>query len=323
MIDRYFFIILLTFQYSIHSINADDIATTTTTTGTPLEELTTILPITLLPALSLPPNFGVIQKYCQPSLCSLYNGTHMFQVPHIGCNNDENFRKECGKKPHLLYMSERRRKLILDMHNLARSRIASGNLPGYKPASHMPILKWDNELEYLATLHVKRCQFAHDQCRNTERYSFSGQNIGIFWIDREFKSHSKRMKWFILNWFREYRDANQTFIDHYRPHPEGKKIGHFTMVVSDRAHRVGCAAVRFRDPMQPKQMRFLMTCNYDFNNIINEAVYQTGPTATKCSYKISEQYPELCDWKDTNYDYDSEESTENDSLLDNNIIARI
>ncbi|XP_036320292.1 scoloptoxin SSD976-like [Rhagoletis pomonella] len=251
--------------------------------------------------------------YCTPSLCELYNGSHVFQVPHIGCDSDGGFGPSCGAKPHLLYMSQRRRQFILDMHNLARERIASGQLEGYRPAAHMPMLKWDDELEYLATLHVKRCQFEHDQCRNTPHYQFSGQNIGFFWIGREFKSHAKRIKSFILNWFREYREANQTFIDSYAPHPEGKKIGHFTMLVADRAHRVGCAAIRYRDPMQANDMKLLMTCNYDFTNIFGEPVYQSGPAASKCIYKISEKYPALCDWKDAIYDYDSEESAEPDN----------
>ncbi|XP_030382240.1 venom allergen 5 [Scaptodrosophila lebanonensis] len=260
--------------------------------------------------------------YCTPSLCELFNGTHIVQMPHIGCGNNGSFAPRCGPKPHLLYMSERRRTLLLDLHNLARARIAGGELPGYKPAAHMPLLRWDAELEHLATLHAKRCQFAHDKCRNTPHYKFSGQNIGYFWIGRDFKSHSRRMKAFVVNWFREYLDANQTFINSYRPHPQGKKIGHFTLLVADRVHRVGCAAVRYLDP-QPQRggniFQFMLTCNYDYNNIFNEPIYQTGPMASKCPYRVSEKYPALCDWKDAVYDYDSEESAEDGNLLDNNI----
>uniref|UniRef100_A0A1A9UV29 SCP domain-containing protein n=1 Tax=Glossina austeni TaxID=7395 RepID=A0A1A9UV29_GLOAU len=119
-------------------------------------------------------------------------------------------------------MSERRRNLILDLHNLARSRIATGQVAGYKSASHMPQLKWENELAYLAVLHAKRCKFAHGQCRNTQRFHYSGQNIGYYWIRREIKSHSGRMKNFIVNWFREHVNANHSFIDSYQPHREGK-----------------------------------------------------------------------------------------------------
>lgn len=159
-------------------------------------------------------------QYCAPSLCEFFNGTHTTIRPHIACKNSGNFSPACGSQPHLLKMSERRRNLILDLHNLARSRIASGQVEGYKPASHMPQLKWDNELEYLATLHVKRCQFEHDLCHNTPRYPYSGQNIGYFWKGANITSHSKRMKNFIVNWYKEYKDANQTFIDSFHLHPE-------------------------------------------------------------------------------------------------------
>ncbi|EDV47105.1 venom allergen 5 [Drosophila erecta] len=257
--------------------------------------------------------------YCAAALCELYNGTHLVHVPHTACGNNGSFSPSCGPEPKLLEMSERRRQLLLDMHNLARSKIASGNLDGYRSAAHMPLLRWDNELEQMAALHAKRCQFAHDKCRNTPRFKFSGQNIGYFWIGREFKSHSRRMKSFVINWFREYQDANQSFIDKYHPHPQGKKIGHFTLLVSDRVNRVGCAGVRFLEP-KSNRFQFMLTCNYDYNNIFNEPIYQSGPAGSKCpQHRISEKFPGLCDWRDASIDFDSEESAEDGNTLDNNI----
>ncbi|KAH8288182.1 hypothetical protein KR054_008152 [Drosophila jambulina] len=259
-------------------------------------------------------------RYCAAALCQVYNGTHVVQAPHIGCGNNGSFAASCGPEPKLLEMSQRRRQLLLDMHNLARSRIASGELEGYQSAARMPLLRWDSELEQLASLHAKRCQFAHDKCRNTPRFPFSGQNIGYFWIGREFKSHSRRMKSFVINWFREYQDANQTFINSYHPHPQGKKIGHFTLLVSDRVQRVGCAGVRFLEP-QANRYQFMLTCNYDYNNIFNEPIYQAGPPGSKCpQHRVSEKFPGLCDWQDvTSSDNESEESAEDGNTLDNNI----
>ncbi|XP_073828567.1 venom allergen-1 [Musca autumnalis] len=246
--------------------------------------------------------------YCQPSLCELYNGSHTQVLPHVACHNTGHFATNCGSQPHLLHMSERRRNLILALHNLARSRIASGQVAGYKPASHMPQIKWDTELEHLATLHVQRCSFSHDLCRNTPRFPYSGQNIGYYWIRREIKSHSRRMKNFIVNWFKEHIDADQSFIDAYHLHPKGKKIGHFTQMVADRVHRVGCAAIRYHEPDLPLDTHFLMTCNYDYTNIYGEPIYQSGPAASKCAYNISNEYPALCDWKEANYEYEIEEN---------------
>lgn len=161
-----------------------------------------------------------LHQYCSPSLCEFYNGTHTNIKPHIACKNSGNFSLACGSQPHLLKMSERRRNLILDLHNLARSRIASGQVDGYKSASHMPQLKWDSELEYMATLHVKRCRFEHDLCHNTPRFPYSGQNIGYFWKGVNVTSHSKRMKNFIVNWYKEHKDSNQSIIDSFHLHPD-------------------------------------------------------------------------------------------------------
>lgn len=88
------------------------------------------------------------------------------------------------------------------------------------------------------------------------------------------------------------------------------------MLVADRVHRVGCAGVRFLEPTA-NRFQFLLTCNYDYNNIYNEPIYQTGPTASKCIYRVSEQYPALCDWRNS-ADY-SDESVEDDNAVDNNI----
>ncbi|KAI8120339.1 Venom allergen 3 [Lucilia cuprina] len=284
---------------------------TTTLTTTSLITSATTTPTPPL-HLSTEDTLSSGNQYCSPSLCEFYNGTHTNIKPHIACKNSGNFGPACGLQPHLLKMSERRRNLILDLHNLARSRIASGQVDGYKTASHMPQLKWDNELEYLATLHVKRCRFEHDLCHNSPRYPYSGQNIGYFWKGANITSHSKRMKNFIVNWYKEHKDANQTFIDSFHLHPERKVIGHFTAMVGDRVHHVGCAAIRF---YKSNLTQILMTCNYDYNNFSDEPVYQTGPTASKCNYKISEKYPGLCDWKKPAYEYEAMEDENNNNLI--------
>lgn len=198
-------------------------ATEATSTSTPTSSETHLTPSLSTDAITTKPtpqDTPILNQYCAPSLCEFYNGTHTNTKPHIACKNRGNFSPACGSQPHLLEMSVRRRNLILDLHNLARSRIASGQVDGYTSASHMPQLKWDNELEYLAGLHVKRCRFEHDLCHNTPRYPYSGQNIGYFWKGANITSHSKRMKNFIVNWYKEHKEANQTFIDSFHLHPD-------------------------------------------------------------------------------------------------------
>lgn len=76
-----------------------------------------------------------------------------------------------------------------------------------------------------------------------------------------------------------------------------KKIGHFTVMVADHVHRVGCAAIRYRQPNQLSFTKFLMTCNYDYTNIFGEPIYKSGPTAADCGVNgVHEKYPSLCDW---------------------------
>lgn len=85
-----------------------------------------------------------------------------------------------------------------------------------------------------------------------------------------------------------------------------KKIGHFTLLVADRVQRVGCAAAKYLD--KNNIYNFLMTCNYDFNNVNGEPIYKTGRPASKCQHKAHGRFENLCDW-DTEY-FDSSESKE-------------
>lgn len=43
-------------------------------------------------------------------------------------------------------MSDYYKRLILHHHNMYRSRIAEGRVPGYEPAERMGTLQWDDEL---------------------------------------------------------------------------------------------------------------------------------------------------------------------------------
>lgn len=152
--------------------------------------------------------------YCDPELCKVFNGQGFDQTSHIACGNNGSFAGHC-RSPELMPMTDRRKSLILDLHNTVRNRVARGSLKGYKPAESMNMLKWDSELEYLASLNVATCRFAHDQCRNTNRFPFSGQNIGTIWQSNNFQSYSRRIKYVVGDWFKEYKDCDQSFIDKY------------------------------------------------------------------------------------------------------------
>lgn len=97
-------------------------------------------------------------------------------------------------------------------------------------------------------------------------------------------------------------------------------IGHFTAMIGDRAHHVGCAVVHFYESNLTK---ILMTCNYDYNNFVDEPVYRTGPTASKCAYKISEKFPGLCDWKVPTYEYDEPDDHFDEYESSSNVVLRV
>lgn len=76
-------------------------------------------------------------------------------------------------------MTSAHKKLILDLHNIHRDKIAGGKLPGYAPAARMPVLRWNEDLAYVAGLHARSCTTENDGCRNTRIFKNVGQNIGF------------------------------------------------------------------------------------------------------------------------------------------------
>lgn len=95
--------------------------------------------------------------------------------------------------------------------------MALGKLPGYPKAVRIPILRWDDELAYLAELNVRQCQMNHDQCRDTDKFRYAGQNLAYMGGGTE--TNAERIKHRIRAWFDEYKDADASYIDRYRDTP--------------------------------------------------------------------------------------------------------
>ena len=91
-------------------------------------------------------------------------------------------------------------------------------------------------------------------------------------------------------------------------------------MIGDRVHHVGCAVIRYYESDLTK---ILMTCNYDYNNFVDEAVYKAGPTASKCAYKISEKFSGLCDWKVPIYEYNEPDEHFDEYENSSNIVLRV
>lgn len=69
------------------------------------------------------------------------------------------------------------------------------------------------------------------------------------------------------------------------------QVGHFTQVVRDEAHAVGCAASRYT---QGGWNTVLVACNYSNTNMIGQSIYKAGRTASGCKTGRNPKYPGLC-----------------------------
>lgn len=108
-------------------------------------------------------------------------------------------------------------------------------------------------MAYLAELNARSCIYGHDECRATgkpkisydlvpvkielrlldyfklmknlfsssDKYRWAGQNIARRGNTKGYENTKTAIKNMVMDWFIEYKDANQTFINSYHNHPLG------------------------------------------------------------------------------------------------------
>ncbi|EDW00452.1 antigen 5 like allergen Cul n 1 [Drosophila grimshawi] len=220
------------------------------------------------------------QNFCDPSLCS--RGSR-----HIGCGHNGRFANGCrGEFVNI----NAHRGLILQLHNQRRNQIAGGGLSGFPSAVQMGTMSWDPILARLAAYNVQQCRMAHDQCRNTNVYRFSGQNLSVLFTRRNINT-AQYLRQRIADWFDEYRDATRADIERFRSRG-GPAIGHFTAMVNERNNRIGCAVARYTSASGSSGT--LLACNYAVTNMINNPVYRPGRSASQCRAGRNPRYTNLC-----------------------------
>ncbi|KAJ6637144.1 Antigen 5 like allergen Cul n 1 [Pseudolycoriella hygida] len=243
--------------------------------------------------------------YCNPSLCYGYG-------KHIGCENDRDFSPKCPDNRFIVNMTHNMKYFILNKHNQLRSFVAMGQIDGYESADRMAqmILKaklipmkknyisksillktWDSELASLAEMNVKTCKFGHDKCFKTDNFPLAGQNLYEIRSTSKFKwdSFTEAIDYFIDRWFNEHTNADMNVIGRYRSN--GRKIGHFTQIVSSESSKVGCAMIMYK---RNRYVTLYFVCNYSLSNILNAPIYTSGKPCSRCSYGCSKLYPGLC-----------------------------
>ncbi|XP_050092134.1 scoloptoxin SSD552-like [Anopheles aquasalis] len=223
--------------------------------------------------------------YCAPSLCP-HGG------PNVGCNPPPLAGGgHCyGKGASVLQLDGPVRGQILHLHNLYRSHVASGKQSPLPPASNMAALVWDEELATQAGHNARSCVFAHDRCRNTPQYPYSGQNLSLMRYYGTSYTIDDLIARFINGWWSEFKATRPAYIEAF-PRSQTKKIGHFTQIVSDRTTRIGCAMQTWEEGLW-RTVYFV--CNYSFTNIVGQQVYTAGPTGAHCSAGLDPTYPGLC-----------------------------
>ena len=131
-------------------------------------------------------------------------------------------------------------KLIVDLHNQMRRRVAQGlerrGSPGPQPpAADMRQLRWDDQLALMAQTHANQCVFRHDihrdvgesrrrirthfastsrtlLCLETERFAV-GQNVAIQMSTAAFQNADWSSQ--IQNWYDEVRAMDRSYVDRF------------------------------------------------------------------------------------------------------------
>ncbi|XP_020284652.1 venom allergen 3-like [Pseudomyrmex gracilis] len=170
-------------------------------------------------------------------------------------------------------LTNKEKNAIVNKHNEFRQRVASGKEtrgnPGPQPpAASMPNLSWDNELETIAQRWADQCNFSHDECRNVERYPV-GQNIVMTMSTGKNGSPVEDM---IGSWYNEVAKMDRREVEKLT----GKNfhdIGHYTQLVSDKSHKIGCGRIKYRG--QNGWNNQFLVCNYGpAGNYIGQKIYE-------------------------------------------------
>lgn len=113
------------------------------------------------------------------------------------------------------------KKLIVDAHNAKREIVASGGIKHLKRPCNLPKMQWDDDLAYLAQLNVQECDFNHDQCHDTSKFTYSGQNLGMKMSpDLGFQfDEAEAFTTTIDGWFAENKDCTQAHINSFPLNP--------------------------------------------------------------------------------------------------------
>uniref|UniRef100_A0A646QDH2 Cysteine-rich venom protein n=1 Tax=Hemiscolopendra marginata TaxID=943146 RepID=A0A646QDH2_9MYRI len=181
-------------------------------------------------------------------------------------------------------LDEQTKKLILDLHNKARQKVATGQQSGQPSASNMKELHWDDEIAANAQRVAEKCVFKHTPKgeRKTSKYQYLGENIYI-------GSYPDPIPRSVSAWYGEVKDVNPAIVKSFAS-SGGPMIGHYTQMVWAETEALGCGYVKKADDGQA-----LVFCQYGTGgNILSQPMYKQGSPASECKNGKSSKYQGLC-----------------------------
>lgn len=78
----------------------------------------------------------------------------------------------------------------------------------------MATMQWDDELASIAALNVMQCKIAHDKCRNTDTFLYSGQNLALSSYSGT-PNYNNLFNVGLTMWYKEVNDTKMDYIDSY------------------------------------------------------------------------------------------------------------
>lgn len=178
---------------------------------------------------------------------------------------------------------------LLGAHNELRRRVAVGLLPGFKPASNMLELEWDDELAAEAEAHASQCgasQHEEHGERKMLKFSSVGQNLGWEASSEPFLNHLNlpHMK----AWAQVHKYIRGSLLRSYRSNDSSigeSGIGEFTQIIWANTRYIGCGVATYTrsDNVGRYPYQRSLTCNYGpGGNVAGMPVYAEGEPCTRC-----------------------------------------
>ncbi|KAG8190769.1 hypothetical protein JTE90_024894 [Oedothorax gibbosus] len=164
--------------------------------------------------------------------------------------------------------------LILNTHNEKRSKMATGQEPGFPKCADMLELVWDDKLAEMAQKWASKCELIPDPI--TERETDEGL------CGQNFASTSNQIE--SPNWKEFFEDINKEVKDFecqaIQKYYSDTKTSRFTQMIWAKTHKVGCGYVRFQSG---ENYTHLYGCHYfPSANVVNKPIYEFGLPCSKC-----------------------------------------